>query len=394
MLTSCVAAGSPLKPTKPISATENSFNNSAIILGNARFDQYLPLLKNKRVGLVGNQSSLVGKTHLVDTLLAQNVQVTTLFSPEHGFRGTADAGATIKDGKDAKTGLPIISLYGANKKPTPEQLSNVDVLLFDIQDVGVRFYTYISTLHYVMEACAENHIPLIVLDKPNPNAHYVDGPILEPKWKSFIGMDPVPIVYGMTMGEYAKMINGEKWLKKGVQCELTVIPCENYTHNTPYHLPVHPSPNLRSSSAIYLYPSLCLFEGTSVSVGRGTETPFEIYGHPKFPKTGFSFTPKPNFGAAKPLWNGQLCNGFWPGKDSVAARNVHFTLKYLIQARDLLAKVHEPFITSENMFDKLAGTSSLREKLMAGASEAEIRKDWQEGLEKFKTIRNKYLIYK
>ena len=259
MFVSCVSATSSLDKKHP-HKTVTSSNATPLILGNERLSEYFPLIEGKRVGIVGNQTSIIGKTNLVDSLLSRKINVVAVYSPEHGFRGDADAGETIKSGKDAKTGLPIYSLYGNNKKPTKEQLAGIDVMLFDLQDVGVRFYTYISTLHYVMEACAEDGISVIVLDKPNPNAHYIDGPILEEKWQSFVGMHPVPTVYGMTIGEYARMINGEKWLKDGIQCDLTVIVCENYTHQTPYELPIAPSPNLRTVAAIYLYPSLCLFE--------------------------------------------------------------------------------------------------------------------------------------
>src|SRR5690554_2004180 len=347
-----------------------SQKSNEIHTGAQQTDKYLPLLTDKKVGVLTNQTGVIefiataGKgenelkqvnffinVSIIDYLIKSKINVQKIYAPEHGFRGTADAGELIKDGKDAKTGLPIYSLYGNNKKPTKEQLAGIDVMLFDLQDVGVRFYTYISTLHYVMEACAENGISVIVLDKPNPNAHYIDGPILEGKWQSFVGMHPVPIVYGMTIGEYARMINGEKWLKDGIQCDLTVIVCENYTHQTPYELPIAPSPNLRTAAAIYLYPSLCLFEGTSVSVGRGTKTPFELYGHPNFPKTVFSFTPVSSYGAKDPLWKDKLCNGYLLSNDSSDLFQHHFQLKYLLQAQQLLAKANVPFITSANFFD-------------------------------------------
>ncbi|NBN99728.1 MAG: DUF1343 domain-containing protein, partial [Flavobacteriia bacterium] len=254
-------------------------------------DKYMDSLIGKNVAVVANQTSMVKQTHLVDTLLAKGVKVTKIFAPEHGFRGDGDAGEHINSGVDGKTGISVVSLYGSHKKPTPLDLKNIEVVVFDIQDVGVRFYTYLSTLHYVMEACSENHITLILLDRPNPNAHYVDGPILLPEYKSFVGLHPVPIVYGMTIGEYATMINGEGWLNKNIICNLTVVKLLNYTHNSIYSLPVPPSPNLKSDLAVALYPSLCLFEATTVSVGRGTERPFEIYGHPRFPKGDFQFTP-------------------------------------------------------------------------------------------------------
>ncbi len=408
LFVSCVSASTP--PTKDLPKINTSAEKPqpAIIIGNERTSLYLPKLKGKKVGLVGNQTSVIGKTHLVDSLLALKVNMVAVYSPEHGFRGDADAGETIKNGKDAKTGLPIYSLYGNNKKPTKEQLNGVEIMLFDLQDVGVRFYTYISTLHYVMEACAENNIPLILLDKPNPNAHYIDGPILEEKWKSFVGMHPVPIVYGMTIGEYGQMINGERWLANGVQCDLTVVPCESYTHTTPYSLPIAPSPNLRTDAAIYLYPSLCLFEGTSVSVGRGTDKPFEVYGHPNFPlrietdnvedpffprfsRMSYSFTPVSGFGAKDPLWKDKKCNGYLLSEEGDV--NHHFELRYLINAHYWLKKAGVPFITSANFFDKLAGTSTLREQILAEKPEVEIRAGWEKGLKEFEGVRKKYLIY-
>ena len=271
-------------------------------------DDYLPLLQGKRIGIVGNQTSIVGETHLVDTLLSLDIDVRKIYTPEHGFRGTADAGAKVNSGKDVKTGLPIVSLYGKNKKPTPEMLQGIDLILFDLQDVGVRFYTYISTMSYVMEAAAENDIPVVVLDRPNPNGFYVDGPVLKTENQSFVGMHQVPVVYGMTIGEYAKMVNGEGWLKNGVRCDLTVIPIRKYRRNAIYELPVKPSPNLPNWESVYLYPTLCFFEGSIVSVGRGTETPFQIYGHPDM-RGSYTFTPKSTSGASKPLLEGQRCRG-------------------------------------------------------------------------------------
>lgn len=359
----------------------------------ANLSAYLPLLNGKNVGIVANQTAMIGHIHLVDTLLSQGVTIHSLFSPEHGFRGDADAGATIKDGKDTKTGLPIISLYGNNKKPTGEQLKGIDVMLFDLQDVGVRFYTYISTLHYVMEACAENNIPVILLDRPNPNAYYIDGPIREEKWTSFIGMHPVPVVYGMTIGEYGQMINGEKWLKNGVQCDLTVIPVKNYTHQSVVHLTIPPSPNLRSDEAIDLYPSLCLFEATTVSVGRGTDFPFEVFGHPGFPKGGFSFIPKSSYGAQNPLLKDQLCNGIHLAKDKANLRVGKLNLSYFIQAKQWLDNSKQPFLNKNNLLEKLIGVSEFRTQIEQNTDEATIRASWKEGLEEFKTIRKKYLIY-
>lgn len=355
--------------------------------GAAQTKLYFPLLRNKRIGVVANQSALIVHTHLVDSLLQAGLKVVKIFCPEHGFRGQASAGAPIKDGEDPKTGLPVFSLYGKNKKPTTEQLQDIDILLFDIQDVGVRFYTYLSTLHYVMEAAAEQHIPLLLLDRPNPNAAYVDGPVLEMKNKSFVGMDPVPIVYGMTIGEYAEMINGEHWLEAGVQAELTVIPLAHYNHKMQYDLPVRPSPNLPNAQAVSLYPTLCLFEGTSVSVGRGTDFPFQAYGAP-YLKGAFSFTPHPNRGADKPKCQDVLCHGRDLRTYPLPLQGLK--LSWLIQAyRQAPDKAHffRPFFT------KLAGTRRLEEDIKNGLSETQIKAHWQAALNAFKKVRAQYLIY-
>lgn len=362
------------------------------ILGIERLHLVLDSLKGKQIAVVGNQTSVIRTTHLVDTLLSLGLNVKKVFSPEHGFRGDADAGEKVHSTVDQKTGLPIISLYGMNKKPMPYQLSDVDVVIFDIQDVGVRFYTYISTLHYVMEACAENKKKLVLLDRPNPNGHYIDGPIREPEHRSFVGMHPVPIVYGMTIGEYALMVNGEKWLKDSLSCNLWVIPCKNYTHKSKYILPVPPSPNLRSEAAITLYPSLCLFEATTVSVGRGTDRPFEFFGHPRIPHTNFSFTPVSTTGAKNPLHENKVCNGFDLGP-SVIKRKYEINLNYLIQAKDLLGDSNV-FIDQVGFFNRLAGTSTLRDQLNAGWTAKEIRSTWEIGLDKFKATRQKYLLYR
>ncbi len=290
-------------------------------------EKYLPLLKGKNIALVVNQTSVIQNTHLVDSLLSHKLRIKTIFAPEHGFRGEADAGAHVANGIDKKTNLPIISLYGNNKKPTSAQLKGIDLIIFDIQDVGARFYTYISTMHYVMEACAENGIPLLILDRPNPNGMYVDGPVLDMKFQSFVGMHPIPVLHGLTVAELAKMINGEKWLKDSAQCELVNITCENYTHQTTYSLPIKPSPNLPNDQAIALYPSLCFFEGTIVSVGRGTEMPFQLYGHPSW-KTAYSFTPISTAGASSPPYQNQRCYGYNLENTSTDG----FTLSYLIQA--------------------------------------------------------------
>ncbi len=355
-------------------------------------DNYLHLLQQKVVAVVANQTSVVqnsnqGFTHLIDTLISLKVDVKKVFAPEHGFRGKADAGEHISDGKDPKTGLSITSLYGKNRKPSLEQLKGIDVIIFDIQDVGVRFYTYISTLHYVMEACVENNIKLIVIDRPNPNAHYIDGPILEIEHQSFVGMHPVPIVYGMTIGEYAQMINGEKWLKNGVQCNLTVMPLKNYMHNTSYSLPIRPSPNLPNDKSINLYPSLGFFEGTTINAGRGTETQFQMYGAPFFPKSSFTYTPKPNFGSKYPKHNGKICNGV----DLRATQHLSMiNLKWLIDAYNKTPK-NESFFG--DTFTSHAGTKKLQKQIESGMTTEEIRKTWQLDLNNFQKMRSRYLLY-
>ena len=380
---------------KPSGNSLAAASETALRTGAECMEHYLPLLEGKRVAVCGNQTSVVAKTHLVATLLSRKVTVVKLFCPEHGFRGQAEAGATIASGKDPLTGLPVVSLYGKNKKPTAEQLQGVDVVLFDLQDVGCRFYTYISTLHYVMEAAAENGVKVIVLDRPNPNGFYVDGPVLEPQYKSFVGMHPVPVVYGMTIGEYARMINGEKWLANGVQCDLTVIKLEGYTHETRYALPVAPSPNLQTAEAIYLYPSLCLFEGTNISVGRGTDQPFEMYGAPGMQSGDYRFTPRAIPGVSEnPPFKGQECRGYLLHDN--AAENLNnpgrLNLSYLLTAyRNCVDQ--SSFFLKNNFFDKLAGTDQLRKQLVVGASEEEIRASWEPDLEKFRHIREQYLLY-
>ena len=351
-------------------------------------ENYLPLLKDKKVGVVSNQTGVLSNnTHLVDFLVSNAIQVQKIFAPEHGFRGTADAGELIIDGKDTKTGLPIISLYGTNKKPKPEQLEGIDILVFDIQDVGARFYTYISSLHYIMEACAENNIPLLVLDRPNPNGYMIDGPILEKEFSSFVGMHPVPVLYGMTIGEYAQMINGEKWLKDEVQCNLQVIPCVDYDRNASYHITERPSPNLPNDQAINLYASLCFFEGTNVSVGRGTDKQFQIYGSPYLPQSGFSFIPEPNFGAKEPMHKDVTCFG----EDLTTIEPVsQIELKWLIRAYNTTADKTTFF---NPFFTKLAGTQTLQLQIEEGISERKIKKSWKPGLDQFKEIRKKYLLY-
>jgi len=361
------------------------------ILGIDRLHLFVDSLVGKRIAVVANQTSMVKNLHLVDTLLALNLNVVKVFSPEHGFRGDIDAGEKIDHSVDEKTCLPLYSLYGNNKKPSASQLEDVDIVIYDIQDVGVRFYTFISTLHYVMEACAENNKQLLVLDRPNPNGHYVDGPVLEPAYKSFVGMHQVPVVYGMTIGEYAMMVNGEGWLSRSASCNLWIIPCKNYTHKTKYSLPISPSPNLKSDEAISLYPSLCFFEATTVSIGRGTEKPFEVFGHPKFPSGSFSFTPIPQLGAKNPLHVNKPCTGYDLSKKSMR-RTYEINLNYLLLARDLLGD-STAFIDQANFFNRLAGTASLKEQLAKGWSAREIRETWKPGLDKFLDIRKKYLLY-
>ena len=372
-----------------------SLFSQPIKVGAERMEDYLSFLSGKSVGVVANPTSRVGSTHLVDTLLARDVDVKKIFCPEHGFRGQAEAGASINNEIDSKTGIPIVSLYGKNKKPSPANLKDIDVLVFDIQDVGARFYTYISTLHYVMEAAAENGKKVIVLDRPNPNGFYVDGPVLEPKYKSFVGMHPVPIVHGMTIGEYALMINGERWLANGLKCSLEVVTMNHYTHDSLYNLPVSPSPNLRTMNAIYLYPSICCFEGTSVSVGRGTNTPFEVIGTPYFRCVidgyNIAFTPKPIKGVSEnPLHNGKSCIG-WEliGNSYKILKTKKLDLSYLIDMYK--CSKDEKFFNS--FFEKLMGTGELRKQLEAGMNEDEIRKTWQPELDEFKAKRKKYLLY-
>lgn len=383
-----------------------SQKSNEIRTGAQQTDKYLPLLTDKKVGVLTNQTGVIefiataGKgenelkqvnffinVSIIDYLIKSKINVQKIYAPEHGFRGTADAGELIKDGKDTKTGLPIISLYGNNKKPTKEQLAGIDVMLFDLQDVGARFYTYISSLHYLMEACAENNIPIIVLDRPNPKGATIDGPVLEMEHTSFVGMHPVPVLHGMTIGEYAQMINGEKWLKNGIQADLTVIPVKNYNKSMFYSLPVKPSPNLPNDLSINLYTSLCFFEGTNVSVGRGTEKQFQIYGSPFLKNRDFTFTPKPNEGAKDPMHNGKKCYG----EDLSDHEFINgLSLQWLIKAYQNTSDKSKFF---NNFFVKLAGTQKLRQQIEQGLSEKEIRKSWQTDLDRFKKTREKYLLY-
>jgi uncharacterized protein YbbC (DUF1343 family) len=395
---------------KKIPATEEFETASIvkeIVLGADQVEEYLPLLKNKKIGIVANQTSVLYlknedqdengiqekidiRLHLVDYLYNQKINIQRVFAPEHGFRGKADAGELVNDGVDTKTGLSIISLYGKNKKPSPQQLEGIEMIIFDIQDVGARFYTYISTLHYMMEACAEANIPLLILDRPNPNGHYIDGPILEKQHKSFVGMHPVPVVHGMTIGEYAQMINGEGWLENGVKCDLTIIKLKNYTHQTEYSLPIKPSPNLPNDVSINLYPSLCFFEGTPLSAGRGTEMQFQIFGDPNLPVEcyPFTFTPQANEGAKYPKFKNEVCQG----KDLRENKKLSkLNLEWLIEAYTSTGKKKEFF---SPFFTKLAGTTQLQEQIEKGYTYREIRKTWLAGLEDYEIRRAKYLLYK
>jgi len=366
---------------------------SQIIPGAYQTADYLPLLKDKTVGIVSNQSSLIGKTHLVDSLLSLGVDIRRAFAPEHGFRGKAEAGAHITDGKDSKTGIDVISLYGKNKKPSAGQLKGIEVMVFDLQGVGLRFYTYISTLSYVMEACAENNIPIIVLDRPNPNSHYIDGPVLQKEFKSFVGLLPIPVVYGMTDGELAQMINKESWLSNGVSCDLTIIKMKNYTHNSAYQLPIKPSPNLPNFQSVYLYASLCFFEGTPISIGRGTQKPFQQIGYPQFTENSYSFTPKSIPGvSAHPKFENQICYGVdLSEKYQTPEDKPHqLDLSYLIH-------FYQSYPDKANFFNaffkKLAGTDQLQQQIINGLPEKEIRLSWQKDLNAFKLKRAKYLLY-
>lgn len=360
--------------------------------GADRPELYLPLLKNKTIGIVTNQTGLMkDKTHLVDYLVKNGIKIKAIFAPEHGFRGNADAGETVKNGVDSKTGIPIISLYGDNKKPKPEQLKGIDLIVFDIQDVGVRFYTYISTLTYLMEAGAENNVEIVVLDRPNPHDGYVDGPVLKKKWTSFVGMHEVPVVYGLTIGEYGKMVNGQKWLKNGVEAKYTMIPMQNYHKKLRYGILDKPSPNLPNDHAINLYPSLCFFEGTQVSVGRGTDLPFQIYGSPWTQGLPYQFTPKPNSGAKDPFLNGKLCYGENLAGYSEDLRALN--LDWLMKAYKNYKNPQQDFFLKNLFFDTLAGSDELRKQMIAGKSISEIKASWKNDLENFKKIRAKYIVY-
>tara|TARA_R110002167_G_scaffold94258_29_gene251831 strand:- start:1192 stop:2451 length:1260 start_codon:yes stop_codon:yes gene_type:complete len=389
----------PAKKEKMVEAAL-AVQEQVIVAANST-EKYLPLLRGKKVGVVANPTSVIFRasgengdqlsyTHLIDSLLALHIDIKKVFSPEHGFRGEADAGEKVVDGVDAKTGLSLVSLYGKNRKPTKEQLADLDVVLFDIQDVGVRFYTFIATLQLVMEACAENGLPIIVLDRPNPNGHYVDGPTMEAAHTGFLGMTQIPLVYGMTIGEYAAMINGEGWLEGGNHADLTVVPLSNWTHDTSYSVPIRPSPNLPNDVAINLYPSLGLFEGTNINAGRGTAFQFQRYGAPflTVSKYDFKYTPQPNFGSKTPKHDGVACYG----KDlSKHPKMAEVSLQWLIDAYTNADDKSKVF--NKNGFTKHAGTEKLQQQIEAGLSEAEIKAGWQPDLEKFKAIRKRYLLY-
>jgi uncharacterized protein YbbC (DUF1343 family) len=377
-----------LVATFPVSGVEK-----IPIPGSYQIELYRELIEGKRVAVVANQTSMVGKVHLVDYLLSQGTDIRLIFAPEHGFRDLADAGESIKSGQDFRTGISVLSLYGSHLKPTKEDLAGIEIVIFDIQDVGARFYTYISTLHYLLESCAENNVNCLILDRPNPNGFYFDGNILDTAYRSFVGMDPVPIVHGMTVGEYAQMLNGEGWLKGGIKCNLTVIKCKYYTHKTFYDLPVKPSPNLPNQNSVYLYPSLCFFEGTNISLGRGTPFPFQVYGSPLLPDSGFSFTPESVPGAKSPLLLGIKCYGT-DLRDALKNNIVpkpQINLDWIISAYNDFPQKHKFFI---KYFDTLAGGPGLRERIQKGMSADAIRASWKEGLEKFGKIRAKYLLYK
>lgn len=392
--------------------TNKPVDQLTITPGAERVDVYLPYLKGKAVAVFANQTSMVKNTHLVDTLLKRGVNIVKIFGPEHGFRGTADAGEHVTDVKDKATGIPVISLYGDHKKPTPEDLKGVDILIFDIQDVGVRFYTYISSLQYYLEAALENHKPLLILDRPNPNGFYVDGPVLDMKHKSFIGMQPVPIVYGMTVGEYGLMLAGENMLSAKANAinaynittqptadtpfHVTVIKCKNYDHSSKYILPVMPSPNIKTMQSIYLYPSTCFFEGTVFSEGRGTDAPFQIFGHPAMPKNLYSFIPKPNAGAKSSKCFYQTCYGWKIDGTNEAILKIvdnKIQLKYFVDAYKLFPG-KDSFFLKTNFINKLAGNDIFQQQIKDGKTEAEIKKSWEPGLTAFKAIRKKYLLYK
>lgn len=377
--------------------------DSKIIPAAHRMQEYLPLLKSKRVAVFANNTSMVENTHLVDTLIKSGVAVKKIFAPEHGFRGTADAGEKVSNSMDPITGVTVISLYGKKRKPSAEDLADIDVIVFDIQDVGVRFFTYISSLEDLSESAIEFNKPLIILDRPNPNGFYVDGPVRKAGFRSFLGMQQVPVVYGMTIGEYGKMLAGEKWIdsairkKTGRNLDLTVIPCDNYTHDSKYLLPVKPSPNLPDMASVYLYPSTCFFEGTILNEGRGTDRPFQVFGHPSLPDTLFSFTPTSREGAKSPKLQDKLCYGWDLGgsnEDVLKRVDNRLQLKWMIRAFEMFEPKDSFFINKGSNFNRLAGNNELIAQIRKRVPEEEIRKSWKSDLDKFKAIRKKYLLYK
>ena len=353
-----------------------------------RPESYLHLLKGKKAAFVGNQTSSACGRHTLDFLLENGVEVIRIFGPEHGFREMADDATPVKDRTDPVTGLPVVSLFGDIEKPTAEHLKDIEVFVYDIQDTGVRFYTYISTLSFIMEAAGEARIPVVVLDRPNPNGHYVDGNILDPAFASFVGRHPVPIVYGMTVGEYARMMNGQGWLGGGVHCDLTVVPVGHYDHTMPYSLPIKPSPNMPDDKAVNLYPSTCFFEGTALNEGRGTDKPFQVFGSPLLPETGFSYVPMPTAGASEPRFKGQVCHGMDLSQYPERLSRVNF--EWLIWAYGLYPDKRRFFIP---FFNNLAGGAPIKNQIVAGLSAAEISASWAEGIARFKEIRSRYLLY-
>lgn len=376
----------------PCSCNERDNHDKTIITGAEQIPEYLPLLKDRKIGLVINQSSMIKKMSLLDTLLSLDINVSVIFSPEHGFAGEGDPGEYIDDRQERKSGIRIISLYGKKRKPAKEDINGLDMVVFDIQDVGVRFYTYISTLHYVMESCAESNVPLLVLDRPNPIGFYTDGPVLEPEYQSFLGMHPIPVVYGLTMGELAQMINSEGWLKNSIHCKLQVIKCENYTHSSHYNLPVDPSPNLRSMKAIYLYPTTGLFIGTEMSIGHGTDFPYLTIGHPGFKDSSFSFVPHPNLGAKNPKYDGKTCYGIDLRKYALdSVRNMRKIDIGLIQM--VYSKMNSSDTFFNSSFNYHAGNALFKEQIVKGLSAEEIRKSWEPDLNKYRMLRKKYLLY-
>lgn len=363
-----------------------------VVTGAERTDQYVDKLRGKKVGILTNHTGLIEKTHLVDSLISSGINVKTVFAPEHGFRGSADAGENVESYTDPRTGVRVVSIYGSNKRPKDNYIKDLDIIIFDIQDVGLRYYTYLSSLHYMMEACAANGRELIIFDRPNPNGFYVDGPILEPKYKSFVGMHPIPVVHGMTLGELALMINGEGWLEGKVKCDISIVKCLNYTHRTKYELPVKPSPNLPNMRSVYLYSSLCFFEGTPLSIGRGTSFPFQIYGHPALPDEGFYFTPQSTEGAKNPPLKDKKCYGHdlrqTPSDEKLWQEGID--LSYIVDSYRIIGGGDKFFLP---IFNLLTGTGYIKEMIIAGASARQIEERWRDDVEKFRNQRKPYLLY-